>query len=292
MTRSKTIRLLEICASMALGCLAGIMRTAQLKKAGGPDIFISKGYSDSMVYIALGVFAVLAVVTAVFLSDAQKIKVGEMGILPQIFLAVSGAILLLAIVFMFMTGSPMSVFQIIQIPFLGFCALAILLRGLFGDSIIPRRVMSLFPVFYSCLLLLSFYRTNAKNPILSSFSYECVIIVVVTYSLYIAASINFERPKLKQQIVTTMLSVFTVSSLMTTVFTANAYLQGITGYSLPLVLTLLGFCIYICAIFFHAPLIDEGEKGGKRIIGAKDNKSVEETLVDMGMAQFPEEDSI
>lgn len=274
MTKSKSIRLTELISAIILGAATALYRTSLAKSSGQLLPYGGMDYAKGLL-IPLIALCVAAFFAVSFLCFRPQRITDEKNGLPYAFASSLAALGMIATgVIMYIDGgSPARPITIVMAVFLALCGIMLILRGT-GRMGAAGSIAHLFPVYLMCLLLLLFYRENAKNPSVFSFALEIITIIAVMLAVYVFSSLSFESPRERQHIFFGLTAVYFVSML---VFCALLYPQlvySVPGFSRATVMLLCSFGLYIGSGLFVCPperpaeLPEEGEDAGEDVPAA------------------------
>ncbi len=141
------------------------------------------------------------------------------------------------------------------------CGGAMLLRAVAKDNGDRADILSLFPVFFLCIMLLLFYRDNAYRPDSFTFAWEICTYVAVLLGCYMVCAEKFEKERPLRRNIIFMLAIAMASSqIILMIFAGTKLLEplGLEGLYFLMMLSLL---IYVSLSFIAPPRVSRNKEG-------------------------------
>ncbi len=169
------------------------------------------------------------------------------------YFAVVASFLLAAAAVLFFIASPSkTILTFVLTIFIFFCAVSFSVRAKYADASDKCRIFSLFPVYFSCIYLLVFYRANAsKLPSVSAFAPEIFLLVLLILTCYLSSARLFGKgdERILSGVAFSFISL-SLSELLTGIFSPDLLPELSPGAFLCLI---SGFALYYASSLFKTP---------------------------------------
>ena len=253
---SKTLK--TLCASALLSVICGII----LGLIRGNIMFQSPYPSF---YLALTVSVVLLAIASYFIKSTFSCESNEdysISTIPsnwemkykksfQVMQIISAFLIIMASI-RGLVFSNNSTLTIILSIFSFVCAVSIVLRVKSRESAENTALFSLFPVFYLCVYLLTFYRSTAKYPDLNLFGPQILTLASLVISAYLNSATKFGVKTYIFRFLFTLSSfALTIGDLIAYVIDSNTLSITEPAIYLP---TIFGFILFYLVTLFIPPV--------------------------------------
>ncbi len=196
--KSKPVLALCAAASAVLGAGLGLYRSSLIAKCTDPAtgrLFLQSAGTFTPFFAAAGVCVLLFFALS---FPARRIPL-HAGLRPAGTGAktarVAAAFLLFAAAALLLTqAGAFTALSILKSLFLLSCGGAVLV-SVKARSVQEKAMCSLFPLFFTSIYLLSFYRDSARNPLTYTFAFEILSVIALLLALYLSACLWFGKKR-------------------------------------------------------------------------------------------------
>lgn len=186
--KAKTAPVLCAVLSIVMGAGLGVFRSLLITQYTDPDtgrLLVGSASGFTPFFIAASVCVFVCAVLALY-ARRTPLQCGlrSCGTGLKTVRVLAGFLLAAAAVLMLLTAEQLTVLVILKSVFLFACSVACILYTS-DRSTQGKSLCTLFPLFFMCIYLLSFYRDSARNPLTYTFAFEILTVIALLLALYL-----------------------------------------------------------------------------------------------------------